>query len=208
MATENTQSDGKRARSPLQQASSTTDNTTNTPSSPPSHPPLEYEDPQRFRDYVHSINFDDDDFSTDDMFSHPIPLPQPEVPTIIAAAELKRHAPNPQDLSSKELQQRAQDSQPVRGTGLGKTESRPRKRVRFDTPREDVEGSFVDVASERTDGEAVRHSCPSHMEAGGVVDTVEGGDSSSEDCTWSVDKELEGRDEDEEAQGIDARPSE
>jgi len=81
MATNNTRSNGRRSPTPPQQPSPVEDTT------PPPHPPLQYDDPQRFRDYAHAIDFDDDTFSTDDMFATPTPLPQLEIPSIISAAE-------------------------------------------------------------------------------------------------------------------------
>jgi hypothetical protein len=111
MAT-NIQTKSKRTLTPLQQTTPPVEEDTTTPL----HPPLQYDDPQRFRDYAHSINFDDDDFSTDDMFANPPPLPELEIPSIITAAEQFQR-------------QQAQNYPPARGTGLGKTESRPQKRM-------------------------------------------------------------------------------
>jgi len=102
---------------------------------PPSHLPLQYDDPQRFRDYAHSINFDeDDDFSIDDMFANPMPLPQHEVSSIILAAE-RFTQQQAQNYPPAHNHPPTHDYPPARGTGLGKTESRPPKRVRVDTPQ-------------------------------------------------------------------------
>jgi hypothetical protein len=163
---------------PPQQASLTTNSNT-APSPPSSHPPLQYDDPQRFRYYLRTIDFDNGDFSTDDMFANPTPLPQPETPSIISAAgefqrrrvqdEMLAHqtllpqAETPSIISTAEkFQRRSQDLYPLaRGTGLGKTESRPQqqqqKRVRFTTPgADDDERERVRVDSavgESPDGE-------------------------------------------------------
>jgi hypothetical protein len=48
-----------------------------SPPSPPSHPELQYEDRQRFREYVHSIDFGDNDSFAEHMFEHPADGPQP-----------------------------------------------------------------------------------------------------------------------------------
>jgi hypothetical protein len=214
MAT-STQNDSRRSSSSPQQTSPA------TPSPPPSHPPLQHDDPQHFRDYVNTIDFDSDDFSIDDMFANPMPLPQHEPASIILAAEefqrrrlhddmfahatpipqsetprivvtaeekddgddddddddeeeeeedLQRRPVHPTPLpkseiyrmisTGHELQRRAQDYPPVRGTGLGKTEGRPsqQKRVRFDTPDADDEHerSHVESVKESPNGENAR----------------------------------------------------
>ena len=229
MATNNTQPNSMPTPTPPQEQQPSPLSNSNT--SPPPHPPLQYDDPQRFRDYAHSINFDeDDDFSIDDMFANPVPLPQHEVSSIILAAE-------------RFTQQRAQNYTPAqnyppaRGTGLGKTESRPPKRVRVDTPqagREERGGCAgeekvsldgdggrgrkrvrFDVASadgEEGDGGSVRES----LEGGAVrpesstdKETPQGEDSddegnSSDDCAWSVDSGTRGGEEGERAEDGDA----
>jgi hypothetical protein len=78
---------------------------TTTPPSPPSPPELQYEDSQRFRDHVHSINFGDDDSFEEHMFERPAEGPQPETPRVVPPTELQR---------------RARDYPPLRGTGGGK----------------------------------------------------------------------------------------
>jgi hypothetical protein len=189
---------------------------------PPSHSPLQYDDPQRFRDYAHSINFfDDDDFSTDDMFANPPPLPELEIPSIIQQAEqLQRQAP--------QLQQEARNYPPARGTSLGKTESRPQKRVRVDTPQPGMEQGRGCAVEEKTDGESVRaqkrvrFDMPSADERNGGVNSVKesleedimrpqpftdertlqghgqgGEDSSFDDCAWSEDPVAAGDEEGE-----------
>jgi hypothetical protein len=78
MAT-NIKTKSKRTLTPLQQITPPVGEDTTTLS----HPPLQYDDPQRFRDYARLINFDDDDFSADDMFANPPPLPELEILSII-----------------------------------------------------------------------------------------------------------------------------
>lgn len=73
MATNNTHPNSRHTPTPPQKTTSLLENTT----------PLQYDDPQRFRDYAHSIAFGDDDLSTDDMFANPAPLPELEIPSII-----------------------------------------------------------------------------------------------------------------------------
>lgn len=217
MATDNTQTNSRRSPTPPQQTSPAQDTAT-----PPSHPPLQYDDPQCFRNYAHAIDFDDDTFSTDDMFATPMPLPQLEIPSIISAAEQFQ-------------QQHAQNYPSARGTGLGKTEIRPPKRVRFDTPQPDREESRGDAAKESLDGEGegarkrVRFDMPSADEEEGGVDlaresssgppvrlqgsleeetrqTEHTGDegNSSDDCAWSVDSEVGGGDEETKVHDVNA----
>lgn len=202
MATDNTQTNSRRSPTPTQQTSPF-ENTT-----PPSHTPLQYDDSQRFRDYAHAIDFENDTCSTDDMFANPTPLQQLDIPSIISAAEQLQ-------------QQRAQNYPPARGTGLGKTESRPLKRVRFDTPQPGREESRDDAAEksldgggeraqkmvrfdmpqaddnqggvgsvrERSSGVPVGLECPTGEETRQVEDLRDEGNS-SDDCAWSVDSEI------------------
>lgn len=215
MATNNAPTNSRRSPTPRQQTSPTK-NTTQPP-----HPPLEYDNPQRFRDYAHSINFDYDT-STDDMFANPTPLPQHEIPSIISAAEQLQ-------------QQQTHNYPPARGTGLGKTESRPPKRVRFDTPQPgreesrgeavkesldgeggraqkrvrfdmpqaDEENGGVDEARENSSGEPVGSQCPSGEETRQNEHSGDEGNS-SDDCAWSVDSEVGGGDDEEKAQDANA----
>lgn len=209
MATNNTQSNSRRSPTPPQQPSPVEKDTT-----PPSHPPLQHDDPQRFRDYAHSINFfDDDDFSTDDMFANPPPLPELEVPSNIQQAEQR--------------QQQAQSYPPARGTDLGKTEGRPQKRVRVDTPQPGREED-VDGGSARPQ-KRVRFDMPraegGNGGVGSVKESLEGGiarpqsstdertsqghdqggeDSSSDDCAWSEDSAVAGEEEGEKAGDLKA----
>jgi hypothetical protein len=201
MATNNTQTNSRRNPTPPRQTTPPVKNTI-----PPSHPPLQYDDLQRFREYAHSIDFfDDDDLSTDDVFANAAPLPELEIPSIIQQAE-------------QFTRQQAQNYTLARGTGLGKTEGRPQKRARVDTPqpgreegrgdvvKEDLDGEGVwpqrrvrfDVPkadNEREGGESVREGlvgeagnaqCPS---AGATQRTESVGDEgdSYDDCAWSVD---------------------
>ncbi|GAB7333579.1 hypothetical protein MBLNU13_g05151t1 [Cladosporium sp. NU13] len=215
MATNDTQTNSRRSPAPPQSTSPVKNNT------PPSHPPLQHDDPQCFRDYAHSIDFEDDAFFTDDMFTNPTPLPQLEISSIISAAE--------------QLQQQVQSNLPARGTGLGKTESRPPKRVRIDTPQPDREGSRGDAAEGSLDGEGdrpqkrVRFDVPRVDDEQGSVDSVreslsgepvrpqrpseeetqqaehpgdQGG--SSDDCAWSLDSGVGGGDGEEKAQHVNA----
>ena len=215
MATNNAPTNSRRSPTPRQQTSPTK-NTTQPP-----HPPLEYDNPQRFRDYAHSINFDYDT-STDDMFANPTPLPQHEIPSIISAAEQLQ-------------QQQTHNYPPARGTGLGKTESRPPKRVRFDTPQPgreesrgeavektlggegdrgqkrvrfdmpsaDEEEGGVDEVRESSSGEPVESQRPSEEDTQQAEDPDEEGNS-SDDCAWSVDLEVGGGDEKGKAQDVNA----
>lgn len=219
MVTKHNQNNSRRSPTPPQQTSAAEDT---LPSSPPSHPPLQYDDPQRFRDYAHAIDFEDDDFSTDDMFANPTPLPQLEIPSIISAAEQLQ-------------QQQARSYPPARGTGLGKTESRSRKSVRFDTPQPDRKGDRGDAVNESLEGEgdrpqkrvrfdkscadeengrvdSVRESCsgepvrpqrPSEEENREAEDPGDEGNS-SDDCAWSLDSGVGGGDEDEKAEDANA----
>lgn len=202
MATNKTQNNSKRSPTPAQQTPRF-ENTT-----PPQPTPLQYDDPQRFRDYAHAIDFNDDTFSTNDMFANPTPLPQLEISGIISAAEQLQ-------------QQQTQSYPPARGTGLGKTESRPPKRVRFDTPQPAREESRGDAVKESLNGEGdrplkrVRFDMPQADEDKGGVDEVRESSSgelvrpqrssdeetwqiehsrdegnSSDDCAWSVDSEI------------------
>lgn len=208
MATNNTQNNSRRSPTPPQPTSPAENST------PPLHPPLEYDDPQRFRNYAHSINFDDDDFSTDDMFANPTPLPEHEVSSIIQQAEQR--------------QQQAQNYPPARGTGLGKTDGRSQKRVRVDTPQSGRE--VVREGSDDDPGRAqkrVRFDMPKKGEGdggdGSVRDSLEGddvndrgasnketqragsvGDSSdsSDDCAWSVDSGVRGSEEGKKARDV------
>lgn len=212
MATKHTQDNSRRSPTPPSQTSPGED------TAPTPHPLLQYDDPQRFRDYAHAIDFEDDDFSTDDMFANPTPLPQLEIPSIISAAEQFQ-------------QQQARSHPPARGTGLGKTEGRsqergridtpqpdwkasrgdavkesldgegdrPQKRVRFDMPRADEENGRVDSAREISSGESIRPQRPSEEENREAEDPGDEGNS-SDDCAWSVDSGVGGGDEDEQAQ--------
>ena len=208
MTTKHAQNNSRRSPTPPQHTSPVED------TAPPPHPPLEYDDPQRFRDYAHAIDFEDDDFSTDDMFANPTPLPQLEIPSIISAAEQLQ-------------QQQARSYPPARGTGLGKTESRsqkrvrfdtpqpdrkesldgegdrPQKRVRFDMPRADEENGPVDSRRENSFGEPVRPQRPSEEENREAEDPGDEGDS-SDDCAWSLDSGVGGGDEDEKSQDANA----
>ena len=216
MTTKHAQNNSRRSPTPPQHTSPVED------TAPPPHPPLEYDDPQRFRDYAHAIDFEDDDFSTDDMFANPTPLPQHEIPSIISTAEQLQ-------------QQQARSYPPARGTGLGKTESRSQKRVRFDTPQPDQKGSRGDAVKESLEGEddrpqkRVRFDMPRADEENGRVDsarenssgesirpqrlseeekreTEDPGDEgdSSDDCAWSLDSGVGGGDEDENSQVANA----
>lgn len=184
-----TQNNSRRVPARLEQSSQIA-NIPTTPSSPPSHPPLQYEDEQRFRTYAHSLDFEIDDFSTDHMFEHPMPLPQPKLSKIISAAELQR---------------RVQDSQPARGTGLGKTNYRPRKRVRFNTPCADDGESRVDSVRESPDGSGpAKRRCSINERIVQAEDPGNDDEESSGDCAWSVDLEVEGGDEGERGKQINA----
>lgn len=213
MATKHTQDNSRRSPTPPQQIPAAEDTLPSSPP-PPSHPPPQYDDPQRFRDYAHAIDFEDDDFSTDDMFANPTPLPQLEIPSIISAAEQFQ-------------QQQARSHPPARGTGLGKTEGRsqkrarfdtpqpdrkeslddegdrPQKRVRFDMPRADEENGRVHSVNEDSNGEPVKPQRLSEEENREVEGPGDEGDS-SDDCAWSLDSGVGGGDEGEKAQDANA----
>ena len=220
MATNNNPNSSMRTQTPPLQTPPGEDTT------PPPHPPLEYDDPQRFLAYAHSISFDDDDFSTDDMFANPTPLSELGIPSVIQQAERLQ-------------QQQAQNYSPApnhphaRGTGLGKPDTRPLKRVRVDTPQAGKEDAVREDQDNET-GRAqrrVRFDVPKKGEGkggdGSVRDSLEGegvndrgaskketqragsvGDSSdsSDDCAWSVDSGVRGSEEGEKAQDINASP--
>lgn len=137
MATNNTQTNSRRTPTRPRETSPAEDVT------PPPHPPLQHDDPQRVRDYAHAIDFENDTFSAGDMFANSTPLPRLETPNIISAAE------QPQ-------RQQARNHPPARGAGLDKTESRPLKRVRFDTPQPGRQGSRGDALKGNLEGEGER----------------------------------------------------
>lgn len=148
---------------------------------PPPHPELEYEDEQRFRNYVWSIDFGDpNDAFKDQMFKQPTQLPQPETP---------RTAP------PEELQRRVQDYPPVRGTGLGKGRGNghPHRQRPLNVSHAEHEEAQIDSVRESPTSETKKVEGHSQEETGQGEDPNDEGNS-SDDCAWSTDSDSEAED--------------
>lgn len=176
MATDKTQATPRYCPAPVHHTVPITTMST----TPPSHPPLEYEDEQRFRNYVWSIDFADsgDDFK-DQMFKQTMQLPQPE--------SLRTVPP-------EELQRRAQDYPPVRGTGLGKGKGRgkgqPHRQLALNMSHVEHERSQIDSVRESPTSETKKFKGHSQNETSHGDDLNDDGNS-SDDCAWTTDSEAE-----------------
>jgi hypothetical protein len=89
------------------------------------------------------------------MFANPMPLPQHEVSSIILAAE-RFTQQQAQNYRPAQKCSPAHNYPPARGTGLGKTESKPPKRGRVDTPQPGREEKDGGAGEEELDGEGLR----------------------------------------------------
>jgi hypothetical protein len=146
------------------------------PQSPSSHPELQYEDSQRFRDYVHSIDFGDDDSFDEHMFERPTEGPQPELPRVVLPTELQR---------------RARDFAPLRGTGGGKDKGKGKVDGQHERKKAHAEHEEVPVDSVRQSPNSDTAKAKGHMtEVVGHGEDAHSG-RSSEDGAWSIASESE-----------------
>lgn len=154
------------------------------------HPELEYEDEQRFRNYVWSIDFGDpNDAFKHEMFNQPTQLPQPETPRTVPPEELQR---------------RAQDYPPVRGTGLGKGKGRgkghPDQQHALNMSHAEHEESQIDSVRESPTSETKKFKGHSQKETS-HGDGLSDDGNSSDDCAWTTDSEAEDIDAPAKVQG-------
>jgi hypothetical protein len=147
-----------------------------SPPSPPLHPELQYEDSQRFRDYVNSIDFGDDDSFDEHMFELPTTGPQPETPRVVPP---------------KELQRRARDFPPLRGTGGGKDKGTGKVDGRHERKKAYAEHEEVRIDSVRQSPNSDTAKVKGHSEkkVGHGEDPHNG--NSSDDGAWSTASESE-----------------
>ncbi|KAM0716198.1 hypothetical protein Q7P37_007643 [Cladosporium fusiforme] len=149
-------------------------------SPPPQHLQLQYEDSEQLREYFYSIDFDDEKFSTDDMFAQPEPLPSSE--------DQGSEASTSQRLTDTSSSGR-RDNHAAGGESTA-------RRVRVKFPRLCKTNSFEAVESEK-DGVKIKAKGPAEeQEVGGELKAEEEvGEGYGSSAEWDPGTEEEVEDE-------------